>query len=177
MPKSKASAFFSVLLVFLSGAAMGAVGYRLYAVKSVAGDRSATNPSPAPKKSPEEVRKLLVGSLKEKVHLDDSQVAEVQKIYQEQHEAFDAMHAKYQAQLDPLIQPVYKAANAERDRIHEAYIAKIKALLRPDQVPLYEKWQADRAAAAQKHRQEQEQQQRDHPDEKRRSPLDRPPLP
>jgi hypothetical protein len=174
MPKSKASAFFSVLLVFLSGAAMGAVAYRLYAVKTVA---SVPNPSPAPKKSPDDFRKLIISNLKEKVHLDGSQVAEVQKIYEEQHEAFDAMHAKYQARLDPLIQPIYKAANAERDQIHEASVAKIKALLRPDQVPLYEKWQADRAAAAQRHRQEQEQQQRDHPDGKRRSPLDRPPLP
>ena len=176
MPKSKASAFFSVLLVFLSGAAMGAVGYRLYAVKSVSSDRG-TNPAPPPKKSPEEVRKLIINSLKDKVHLDDQQVAEVQKVYQEQHEAFDAVHTKYQSQLDPLIQPIYKAANAERDRIHDASVAKIKAFLRPDQVPLYEKWQADRIAAAQKHRQEQEQQQRDHPDGKRRSPLDRPPLP
>jgi hypothetical protein len=173
MPKSKASAFLSVLLVFLSGAAMGAVAYRLYAVKTV-----ATAPSPtAPKKSPDDFRKLIIGSLKDKVHLDDNQVGEVQKIYEEQHEAFDAMHTKYQAQLDPLIQPIYKAANAERDQIHEASVAKIRALLRPEQVPLYEKWQADRAAAAQKHRQEQEQQQRDHPDAKRRSPLDRPPLP
>jgi Arc/MetJ family transcription regulator len=173
MPKSKASAFFSVLLVFLSGAAMGAVAYRLYAVKTV----SSTNPAPPPKKSPEETRKLIINSLKDKVHLDDSQLAEVQKIYQEQHEAFDAVHAKYQARLDPIIDPLYKAANAERDQIHDRSIAKIKALLRPDQVPLYDKWQADRAAAAQKRRQDQVQQDRDHPDAKRRSPLQRPPLP
>jgi hypothetical protein len=102
--------------------------------------------------------------------LDDQQVAEVQKVYQEQYEAFDRVHTKYQQQLDPLIEPIYKAANAERDQIHETSIAKIRALLRPDQAPLYEKWQADRAAARKRRQEQQQQQDRDHPDGKRHPP-------
>ena len=170
MPQSKVSAFFSVLLVFVSGAAMGAVGYRLYAVKSVS---SGTNPSNFPKRSPEETRKLVINNLKESVKLDDQQVDEVQKIYQEQHESFDQIHNKYQAQLDQ----IHQSAKKETDQMHEAYVAKIKALLRADQVPLYEKWQADRAADRKRH---QQQQQRDRPDGKGRPPMPRPlpyPLP
>lgn len=165
MPQSKVSAFFSVLLVFVSGAAMGAVGYRLYAVKSVAS--SVTGPSNPPKKSPEELRKLILNNLKESVKLDDQQLSELQKIYQEQHESFDQIHNKYQAQLDQ----IHQSAKRETDQMHEAYVVKIKALLRPDQVALYEKWQADRAADRKRH---QQQQQHDHPDGKGRGPGPRP---
>ena len=35
MPKSKLSAVLSLLLVFLSGAVLGAVAYRLYSISSV----------------------------------------------------------------------------------------------------------------------------------------------
>ena len=167
MPQSKVSAFLSVLLVFVSGAAMGAVGYRLYAVKSVS---SGTNPSSPPKKSPEEFRKLIINSLKESVKLDDQQLDQVQKIYQEQHESFDQIHNKYQAQLDQ----IHQSAKRETDQMHDAYVVKIKALLRPDQVPLYDKWQADRAAADRKRHQ---QQQREHPDGKGRPPRPLPPYP
>jgi hypothetical protein len=176
MPRSKVSAFFSVLLVFVSGAAMGAVGYRLYAVKSVA---SGTNPSSPPKKSPEEFRKLIINNLKENVKLDDQQLAEVQRIYQEQHESFDQIHSKYQTQIDelPAVQQIHQDAKRDSDQIHDASVAKIKALLRPEQVPLYDKWQADRAADRKRH---QQQQQHDHPDGKGRPPMPRPlpyPLP
>jgi hypothetical protein len=173
MPRSKVSAFFSVLLVFVSGAAMGAVGYRLYAVRSVA---SGTNPSNPPKKSPEEFRKLIINNLKESVKLDEQQLDQVQKIYQEQREAFDQIHNKYQAQIDrdPTVVQIHQSAKRETDQMHEAYVAKIKALLRPDQVPLYEKWQADRAADRKRH---QEQQQREHPDGKGRPPRPLPPYP
>ena len=34
--------------------------------------------------------------------------------------------SEYQSQLDPLVQPIYKAANAERDRIHDESVAKIR---------------------------------------------------
>ncbi len=158
MPRSKASAFFSVLLVFISGAAMGAVGYRLYAVKSVA---SGTVPSAPPKKSPDEFRKLIVNSLRDTVKLDDRQFAEVQKIYQDQFDSFNQMNDKYKARIDE----IHKESRAERDRMHDVSVAKIKAILRPDQQPLYEKWQADRAADRKRQRQ---QQQRDNPQGKPR---------
>jgi hypothetical protein len=170
MPKSKTSAFFSVLLVFLSGAAMGAVGYRLYAVKTVA-STNPSNPSGQPmppRKSPEEIRKAIINSLKDKVKLDDRQTEDIQKIYQDQHESFDQVHGKYQTQLDQ----VHADWKGELDRIHDGAVVKIKAILRPDQVPLYDKWQADRAAAQADRKRKQD---REHPDG--RGGHDRPPMP
>jgi hypothetical protein len=142
---------------------MGAVGYRLYSVKSVASIASA----PPVKKSPDEIRKLIINNLKDSVKLDDRQFDEVQKIYVDQHEAFDQLHSKYQSQIDQ----IHQEAKRQTDQIHDTYVTKIKALLRPDQEPLYEKWQADRAADRKRH---QQQQQHDHPDGKQRPPIPRP---
>jgi hypothetical protein len=168
MPRSKVSAFFSVLLVFVSGVAMGAVGYRLYAVRSVTGNGGVPSP---PKKSPEEIRKLVVTSLRDKVKLDDQQFTQVQKIYEEQHDAFQKIDAEYHAKVDPIVDPIFKAERTETHQLHEQAVANIKAILRPDQLPLYEKWQADRQADRKRF---QEQQPHDHPEGKGRSPMPRP---
>jgi Spy/CpxP family protein refolding chaperone len=170
MPRSKVSAFLSVLVVFASGAAMGAVGYRLYSVK--AASSSSAPPSAPGKRSPEEFRKLIVNSLKDGVKLDDQQSAEVQKLYQDQHEGFDQIHDKYQAQVDglPAVQQIHQEARHEIDQMHDSMVAKINALLRPEQQALYAKWQADRAAD----RKRREQQKHDHPDGKQRPPMPRP---
>ncbi len=151
MPKTKFSAFFSVLLIFASGAAMGAVGYRLYVVNTVISPVKA-----APRRSPEELRKLVVSRLKEAVHLDDQQLSRVQKIYDEEGAWFTQTHKDFDAQ----IQQIYRQFANERDLRHEASIARIKKVLRPDQEPLYDKWLADRAAGRKRH-QEQKQQNRD----------------
>ena len=166
MPKSKASAFFSVLLVFLSGAAMGAVGYRLYTMKSAPSVAVAN--AKKPQISPDEFRKRVVSKLKESVKLDDRQLNDVDKIYEDQFDAFTEIHNKYQAQIND----VRRADEHERDQIHDRSVAKIKAVLRPDQQPLYDKWLADRAAD----RARRQQEHKDHPDGgKQRPPL--PPLP
>jgi len=150
MPKSKVSAFLSVLLVFASGAAMGAVGYRLYVVKTV------VSPVQAKKKtSPEEFRKAVMSHLKEAVKLNDQQLIEVQKIYDWQGEQFMPVNKKYETRIDQ----VKHEFDQQRDQIHEAAVAKIKAILTADQQPLYDKWLADRAADHKK-RQQQEQQHR-----------------
>jgi hypothetical protein len=166
MPKSKASAFLSVLLVFVSGAAMGAVGYRLYAVNFV------VSPASPQKKNPEEYRKALEKDLREKVKLDDAQFAEVQKVYQDQHTAFMDLSARYHAKVDPFMDPITAAADAETHQIHQTAVSRIRALLRPDQIPLYDKWTADRDAAekARKGRGKG-------PDGKQHGPGPRPPLP
>jgi uncharacterized membrane-anchored protein YhcB (DUF1043 family) len=162
MPKSKVSAFLSVLLVFASGAAMGAVGYRLYVVKTV------VSPVQAKKKtSPEEFRRAVMSHLKDAVKLNDRQLIEVQKIYDWQGEQFMPVNKKYETQIDQ----VKHAFDQQRDQIHEAAVAKIKSILTADQQPLYDKWLADRAADR-KRRQQQEQQ---HRGEGKRPPP--PPLP
>ncbi len=142
MPKSGFSAFLSVLFILASGAAMGAVGYRLYVVKT------ATSPvKAAPKKNPEEFRKLVVSRLKEAVHLDDEQLSRVQRIYDEEGVWFAQTHKDFDAQ----IQQIYRQFANERDLRHEASIARIRQVLRPDQALLYDKWLAERAESRKRH--------------------------
>jgi hypothetical protein len=149
MPKSKVSAFLSVLLVFASGAAMGAVGYRLYVVKTV------VSPVQAKKKTtPEEFRKQAMARLKDAVKLTDGQLIEVQKIYDWQGDQFMPIHKKYQAKIDQDC----REFDQQRDQIHDEAVAKMKTILTPEQQPLYEKWLTDRAADHKKHQQEQQQQ-------------------
>lgn len=172
MPKSKLSAFLSVVLVFASGAAMGAVGYRLYVVRTVA---SSVQPPTKKKTSPEEYRKLVLSQLKEAVKLSDQQVEQVQKIYDWQGEQFTPVNKKYEARVEQ----VKHEFDQQRDQIHEAAVAKIKAILTADQQPLYDKWLADRAAAHAADRKRHQQQGQGGPrgDGRRPPPPPYPPLP
>lgn len=149
MPKSKVSAFLSVLLVFVSGAAMGAVGYRLYQVKTV------VSPVQAKKQMrPEDFRKLVIAHLRDAVKLTDQQIVEVQKIYDWQGEQFMPLQKRIEAKWDQ----DKREFDQQRDQIHDQAVAKIKAVLTPEQQPLYEKYQAERDAAHKKHQQEHQQQ-------------------
>ena len=130
---------------------MGAVGYRLYVVKTAVSPVKA-----APKRNPEEFRKLVVSRLQEAVHLDDGQLSRVQRIYDEEGAWFAQTHKDFDAQ----IQQIYRQFADQRDLRHDASIARIKQVLRPDQEALYDKWLADRAASRKRH-QEQEQENRD----------------
>jgi hypothetical protein len=161
MPKSKVSAFLSVLLVFASGVAMGAVGYRLYVVKTVA---SSVQPPSKKKMSPEDFRKVVMAHLKDAVKLNDQQLEEVKKIYDWQGDQFTPVHKQYAAKIDQDRQEF----DQRRDQIHEAAVLKMKAILTPEQQPLYDKWLADRAADHKKHQQQQGQGQHN---EGRRPPL------
>ncbi len=173
MPKSKVSAFLSVLLVFASGAAMGAVGYRLYVVKSVSS--SVGQPGGKKKMSPEEARKRLVSHLNDAVKLSPQQLEEVQKIYDWQGEQFMQMNKKYEAQID---QEKHQFDQQLR-QLHDASVAKIKAILSPDQQPIYDKWLADRAAAraADRKRHQEQQGQGPGPHGEGHRPPPYPPLP
>lgn len=162
MPKSKVSAFLSVLLVFASGAAMGAVGYRLYVVKTVVGPVQAKK-----KTSPEEFRKLAMAKLKDAVKLTDQQLIEVQKIYDWQGDQFTPINKKYQAKIDE----DRKQFDQQRDLIHEQAVAKMKAILTAEQQPLYDKWLAVRDAAHKKRQLEQQQQGQGPRKDGRRPPL------
>ncbi len=127
MSKSKVSAFLTLLLVFASGAVMGAVGYRLYMVNSVSGSLSA------PKRpSPEEFRKRQVAEMRDRVKLDDSQVANLNQILDQTKIAFDQTHKQY---------------NAANRAIWDEQRNRVRAILRPDQVPLFDQVMAEHDAA------------------------------
>ena len=122
MLKTKSSALLSLLLVFLSGILVGGVSYRLYMVNSV---NSGGLPSGRGqgKMDPEEVRKRRVTEMREKVRLDDDQVAKLNVIY-------DATRQQFHS--------VKKRGDEEARAIWDKQRDAVRAILRPDQLPLYE---------------------------------------
>src|SRR5579872_237476 len=137
MPKSRLSAFVSLLLVFLSGALVGAVGHRLYMVSSVTAVPAP--PKQGPRPSPEEFRKRQVEDVRQKLGLDDQQVAQYNAILDSTRQEFDQVRDKFKA---------------EGRHIHDQQVEKVNAILRPEQRPLYEKWRAEREAERKRHEQD-----------------------
>ena len=137
MPKSRISAFISLLLVFLSGALVGAVGHRLYMVNSVTAVKQQTKQPP--RMTPEEFRKRQIEDIRQKLNLDDQQVAQYDAILDATRQEFDKVRDQY---------------NAEGHRIHDQQVEKVNAILRPEQRPLYEKWRAEREAERKRHEQD-----------------------
>ena len=117
-----------VLMVFLSGVLVGAVGYRLYSAKSV----TATV---APKPKPEEWRKHMVEEMHSRLQLTDDQVAKLQAVFDTTRQNFNAYDQR---------------AKAERKAIIEDQHDKIRAFLNPDQLATYEKFLQERRAARHK---------------------------
>jgi hypothetical protein len=137
MPKSRLSAFISLMLVFLSGALLGAFAHRLYMVNSVTAVKTQARPTP------EEARRHQIEELRRRVGLDDQQIAQYNAILDNTRQQFDQLHDKLHDKL-----------NEEGRAIHEAQVAKVNALLRPEQRPLYEKWRAEREAERKKREQQ-----------------------
>ena len=132
MLKSKFSALLSLLLVFLSGVLVGGFAYRLYNVSVAAGSQHGK------KADPEEARKHIVADMRDHVKLDAQQVDQLQQIFDQTRDQFHQMHDRM---------------NAEGQAIHNGQIEKIKAILRADQLPLYEQWRAERDRERKQHKQ------------------------
>ena len=133
MSKSKLSAFLTLLLVFASGAVVGAVGHRLYMVNTV---MSGTAKRP----TPEEFRKRQVAEMRDRVKLDDSQVASLNQILDQTKAAFDQSHNQW---------------NAANRAIWDEQRNRVRAILKPEQIPLFDQVMAEHDAA-------RKQRQRDH---------------
>jgi hypothetical protein len=132
MPRSRLSAFLSLLLVFLSGSLVGAFAYRLYSVNTVQGNDPRRRPDP------EEMRRRQVAEMRDRVKIDDQQVVQYNKILDEMRDQFDQLHKK---------------ANAETQALREQLAEKVNAMLREDQRPLYSKVRAEHAERDRKRRQ------------------------
>ena len=132
MLKSKSSALLSLLLVFLSGVLVGGFAYRLYNVSVVAG------PNNGKKADPEEARRHIVADMRVRLKLDAHQVDQLQQIFDQTRDQFHQMHDRM---------------NAEGQALHNGQVDKVKAILRADQLPLYEQWRADRDRERKQHKQ------------------------
>ena len=122
-----------VLMVFLSGIMVGAVGYRLYSAKTV-------NATVAPKPKPEEWRKHVVEDMRVRLKLSDDQVSKLQA-------AFDATKQNFAA--------YDQRSKAERKSIIEEQHQTIRSFLSEEQRVEYDKFllerqQKRRAEAAKK---------------------------
>lgn len=125
MPKTKFSAVLSLVLVFLSGILVGAVSYRLYSVNTVS---TATGGRPQQRPDPEEIRKRRMREMRDRVKLDDAQFAQLGVIYDHTRQEFQALKKK---------------GDEEGHQIWDKQRAAVRAMLRPDQVPLYEQYQKE----------------------------------
>jgi Spy/CpxP family protein refolding chaperone len=132
MLKSRFSALLSLFLVLLSGVLVGGFAYRLYNVSVAAAPNSGR------KLDPEEARKHIVADMRARLKLDSHQVDQLQQIFDNTRDQFRQIHDKM---------------NAEGQAIHNGQIEKVKAILRADQVPLYEQWEAERESERKQHKQ------------------------
>src|ERR1043166_5409004 len=126
MPKNRTSALLSLMFVFLSGALVGAVSHRLYMVNTVSG---GTNTGQRPQKlDPEEIRKRRINEMRDKVKLDDDQVAKLNVIYDHTRQQFHSLKQK---------------GDEEGHAIWENQKEAVRAILKPEQQSLYEQFQKE----------------------------------
>ena len=138
MPKSKLSAVLSVLLVFFSGAVLGAFTYRLYSLPAVQVGKDANVP---PRKlTPDEWRKKYVTDFAGAVKLDEPQIAGLNKILDHTREEFDKLNDKAKPERDALD----LKWRPDREAIQAHQVESVNALLRPEQRPLYDAFRAER---------------------------------
>ncbi len=123
MTRSNLKIGVSMLAVFLSGIAVGGVGYRLYTVKSV------TANAPAAPKNPEEFRRKYVSELDAKLKLQPEQAAKLNII-------LDQTRTRFHAERDH--------SKAEMKRIHDGQVEQVRMILTESQKLEYQKFQEER---------------------------------
>jgi hypothetical protein len=144
MPKSRFLAFLGLLAIFVSGAVSGALGYRLYMVSPVFSRNlppGMAGSHKGPGMDPEEVRKRLVEEMRQRVKLDDAQLAKLNRIFDDTRVQFDQIH---------------KEMNDRGHAVWDKQVAEVRAILRPDQQPLYDQLRAEHEAARRRHQAEGE---------------------
>jgi hypothetical protein len=133
--RSKLSAGLYLLVVFLSGALVGGLSYRLYSVNTVAAITGGV-----PKTSPEEFRRRYIEAIRAKVNLDPQQIERVNQIMDDARTQFDQVRAKSRTEM--------QAIEAQRNE-------KMNAILRDDQKPAYAAFRAERDRLRQQAREKQ----------------------
>ena len=138
MPKLGLSAVLSALLMFFSGAVLGAFSYRLYSISPV---QSGKDPGAPPRKlSPEEFRKRYVSDLTSAVKLDSGQVTALNRVLDQTRDEADKLNDKVKADREAL----NEKWRPDREAIHNHQVESINGVLRPDQRPLFETFRAER---------------------------------
>jgi hypothetical protein len=139
MPKAKFTAVAYLLIVFCSGAMLGAVAHRLYMVKTVL----STEPPPR-RQSLAEWRKHLIDDMQSRVKLDNQQIVALQQILDQTDSEFRQLHAGRKAEDTK--------RRAEDQAVQNNMVEKINAMLRDDQKALYQQLRAEREAERERER-------------------------
>lgn len=119
MKRSQATAVLSILLVFVAGATIGALGHRLYTVSNVTAKES------------DDWRLQYVSEMKKRVRLSTDQLDQLDLILDDTRLKFRAF--KESQRLKP-----------EFMKIKDEQISRVKAILTSGQIPEYEKLLVER---------------------------------
>jgi hypothetical protein len=146
MSKSKLSALLSLILVFASGAVLGAFAYRLYSATPVLTRGSPGGPPPA-RMGPAEFRKRYAADLTKEMKLDADQIKRLNIILDQTNEEFQTLNQKMKPEQDALDEKrdaFREKYRPDREAIHNRQIEGITAMLREDQRALYAAFRAER---------------------------------
>jgi Spy/CpxP family protein refolding chaperone len=111
-----------LFLVYISGAVVGALGFRMYSPPSARSEHRL---------SPEQWRKQYLDELTSRVNLTPDQVQKVNAILDETDARFNQLHDQHHQAME---------------QIKEDHRAKLRALMTPDQVVKYDQFRAERDA-------------------------------
>ena len=125
MKRTTLSTGLYVLLVFLSGAVVGAFAHRLYMVNTVVSAK------------PDEVRHHILDEMRTRLSLSDDQVKQLNAI-------MDSTKARYHEVKERWDKQSRQAAKPELKAITEDQAEKIKTILSEPQRVEYEKYRAER---------------------------------
>ena len=122
---------FYLLLVFVSGSVVGALGYRTYNPPTARSVSAPQRPSPA------EVKRQYLDESRSRLDLTDDQMAKLSVI-------LDQTNVRFH--------DVRQQENERIRQIGEDHYQRVRLILMPDQLPKYEKLHQEREAKA--HQQE-----------------------
>jgi Spy/CpxP family protein refolding chaperone len=125
-----------LLLVFLSGSVVGALGYRLYSRGTAAAELLARSPRPAGF-DPARARNRWIEALRTRLKLSADQVQKLNAIFDATHHRFGEARKKAEAETRKTMDP-------EMDAIHKDQVAQIEAMLDAGQVAEYRKMLEER---------------------------------
>jgi hypothetical protein len=120
MRLSRAAVSLYAILIFASGIAIGAFGFRLYTVRTV---NASTSHDPV------EWRKRYTAEMRDRLRLDTNQLKKLNEILDETKARFDEVRHKMRPEMD---------------RIHGEQVEKIRAMLTDTQRPEYDKMRRER---------------------------------
>jgi hypothetical protein len=125
MKRSNTSTWIYLLLVFLSGAALGVFSDHLYTTKTVLAKTVAA------KSDPNEFRRKYVDEMRTRLKLDSKQIATLNEILDETEVQVRDVHQKYRPEMTS---------------IHNAQVDRVKGILSDGQQTEYQKMLNEREA-------------------------------